>query len=252
MPVTGGAITQLLDDFNKMNDTSSSQQFPEFNRKAFPINSDEFGKYTNEPILMGIVNHLHITPDGLGGMLGDFSFNGDEANPKEVCKACYKAFTTGGATDAAAKGICANIAVESNFNPNVMTWDGNGHQFGVGGGLCGFFRFGELLGLAKYAGISEAQLVEFDNKVRNSGLPMPTTACHSANQRHIMAKFGKFPIPFSTQLGYIVNHKQFQGVKSITDPSEATRYWMNTFEKPRDKPDRWAMKGNIVLQYLSS
>ena len=131
-------------------------------------------------------------------MLGDFSFNGDEANPKEVCKACYKAFINGGATDAAAKGICANIAVESNFNPNVMTWDGNGHQFGVGGGLCGFFRFGELLGLAKYAGISEAQLVEFDNRVRNSGLPMPTTACHSANQRHIMAKFGKFPIPFST------------------------------------------------------
>jgi len=40
-----------------------------FNLKTFPILSDDYGQYTEEPILLGIANHLHMCSFGGGGSL---------------------------------------------------------------------------------------------------------------------------------------------------------------------------------------
>ena len=60
-----------------------NHQWPDFNVKPFPIFVDKNGKYTNEPILMGIVNHLRIEGSpgaeenlNTGDMGGELSVNG--------------------------------------------------------------------------------------------------------------------------------------------------------------------------------
>lgn len=60
-----------------------SHEWPDFNVKPYPIFVDEKGKYTNEPILMGIVNHLRIEGSpgaeeslNTGDMGGELSVNG--------------------------------------------------------------------------------------------------------------------------------------------------------------------------------
>ena len=77
----------------------------------------------------------------------------ESKTPANVCKYCYKAFMECGCSKNGALGICANIAAESGFKPDVITWDGStkSGQFGIGGGLCGFYRFGALPELAQHA-----------------------------------------------------------------------------------------------------
>lgn len=179
-------------------------------------------------------------------------------NPADVCKACYQTFRDAGCTDAAAKGICANIAAESNFNPTVVTWDGvrKTMKFGVGGGLCGFYFLGALPELAKHAwganGIQ--QLNSFNEKVKNSGLPYPTTPVHPANTKHIMNKFGGFPFSLDQQLKYLVsilNSKNYSFIKLHADASKAAYDWEKYYERPARLEDRWAKHGNTVLKYLA-
>ena len=58
--------------FDNILNTSENEnsEVKEFNLRDFPINTDDTGKFTNEGILMGIMNHLHIT--SIGGNL-DYS-----------------------------------------------------------------------------------------------------------------------------------------------------------------------------------
>ena len=50
----------------------------------------------------------------------------NESNtPANVCKYCYKAFMECGCSQSGALGICANIAAESDFKPDLITWDGS-------------------------------------------------------------------------------------------------------------------------------
>lgn len=183
--------------------------------------------------------------------LGNFKFSGNAGNKADVCKACYQAFRNAGATDGAAKGILANIAAESGFKPNSLGWDGNNRdKFGIGGGLCGFYYYGGLPKLAAHCGWSKAKLDQLNNQVKNSGLPYPNVACHSANKKHIMNKFGGFPFSLEQQLSYLVTIKQFQGVKGISNPSDAAWYWEKEYEKPAKKTDRWAKHGSNVLKLL--
>ena len=183
--------------------------------------------------------------------LGNFKFSGNVGNKADVCKACYQAFRNAGATDAAAKGILANINAESGFKPNTLGWDGNNRdKFGIGGGLCGFYYYGGLPKLAAHCGWSKSKLDQLNSQVRNSGLPYPNVACHSANRKHIMNKFGGFPFSLEQQLSYLVTIKQFQGVKNITNPSDAAWYWEKEYERPAKKTDRWAKHGPTVLKLL--
>lgn len=46
-----------------------SREWKDFNLRDFPIQTDEKGKFTNEPILLGIANHLRI--EGSSGSEGD-------------------------------------------------------------------------------------------------------------------------------------------------------------------------------------
>ena len=53
-----------------------SHEWPDFNIQSFPIMNDEHGQYTNEPLLLGIANHLRISGGGFGidagsGIVGD-------------------------------------------------------------------------------------------------------------------------------------------------------------------------------------
>lgn len=183
--------------------------------------------------------------------LGNFKFSGKTGNKADVCKACYQAFRNAGATDAAAKGILANINAESGFKPNILTWDGNNRDtFGISGGLCGFYYYGGLPKLAAHSGWSKAKLDQFNNQVKNSGLPYPRVACSSANRKHIMSKVSEFPFSLEQQLSYLVTTKPFQGVKKMTNASDAAWYWEKEYEKPAKKTDRWAKHGPAILKLL--
>lgn len=66
--VTGGAGSEFGGA------AGTPHEWPDFNLKDFPVMNDEKGRYTNEPILLGIANHLQI--NGSGGISdvvgGDF------------------------------------------------------------------------------------------------------------------------------------------------------------------------------------
>ena len=183
-----------------------------------------------------------------------FKLSGNTKNKADVCKMCYQAFSKAGATDAAAKGILANIVCEGNFNPGSFGWDGSEKkgQFGIGGGLFGFYYHGGLPKLAKMCGWSKAKLDQLNEQIKNSGLPQPRKACSSANKKHIEQKFGDFPFTLEQQLSYIVKTPEFQAVKNYTDPSEAAWYWMKKYEKPANQStDRWAKAKDKVAKLLA-
>ena len=123
----------------------------------------------------------------------------NESNtPANVCKYCYKAFMECGCSQSGALGICANIAAESDFKPDLITWDGSkkSGKFGIGGGLCGFYRFGDLPALAQHAKKpSIADIEKLDDAIRNCGkLPLPTTPASNKNAKFIRENFTKnFP-----------------------------------------------------------
>ena len=182
----------------------------------------------------------------------------NEGNAADVCKACYQAFKEAGCTDAAAKGICANIIEESQMNPGIMTWDGSvkSGRFGIGGGLCGFYFYGELPALAKYVwgANGQARLNELNAKVRDSGLPYPKTPVHAANTKHITKTFGGFPFSLKEQLSYvtyILGTKRYAFIKSMADPKQAAMAWEKYYERPAREHDRWAKNGNKVMALLT-
>lgn len=229
--------------------TEDTQQF---NIKEYKIHYDDKGQFTEEGILMGIMNHTKLNGSGGIGEAGNFSFSGNEGSKQEVCKACYQAFRQAGASDAAAKGILANIAVESGFDPRVITWDGNGTRFGFGGGLCGFYRFGALPELAKDCGWSMTQVEELDNKIRHSGLPYPTKACHPANAKHIKNLVGGFPFSLQQQLNHLTSLPYFNDIKSYTDPNQAAMMWEKKYERPAKITNRWQSHGSFVMKLLNT
>ena len=194
--------------------------------------------------------------DGGTGLGIAFAFNGDEGDAATICKACYKAFIGIGCTDAAAKGILANIAEESAFNPRIVTWDGSVKSgvFGVGGGLCGFYFKGALPELAHHVGWTDEKLAKYNEMIKNSGLPKPTTPCHPANTRHITNKFGGFPFSFEQQLSYLCSiiNKKYSAVKRIPDESSAAIYLIKYYERPANIIDRWNKNGKKVLKLLNS
>lgn len=55
---------------NQNTETVNKQEIKDFNFKPFEILSDKNGKYTNEPILLSIANHLYIV-NGFGGGSGE-------------------------------------------------------------------------------------------------------------------------------------------------------------------------------------
>ena len=65
----------------------------------------------------------------------------DSGEPNAYCKAAYNAFMSAGLTSNQAKGLCANIFAESNFDPYVLNIDGNSNPntyHSAAGGLCAF------------------------------------------------------------------------------------------------------------------
>ena len=54
-----------------MGDVNSN--WPDFNVQSFQILSDLNGKYTNEPLLLGIANHLRMEGGGAGAAGGDIN-----------------------------------------------------------------------------------------------------------------------------------------------------------------------------------
>lgn len=182
----------------------------------------------------------------------------ESTTPSNVCKYCYKAFIDCGCTSSAALGICANIAEESRFRPDIITWDGNKKtgKFGIGGGLCGFYRFGKLPELAQYAKKPSLQEIEkLDNAIRNCGkLPLPTTPASERNSEFIYKNFCNFPYTLKQQVDYmvyIINNK-YSGIKSQSNPSSAALWWCRKYEMPKTVTDRWAQHGKTVKKYLNS
>ena len=177
--------------------------------------------------------------------------------PSEVCKYCYKAFIDCGCSEAGALGICANIQQESSFIPGIITWDGSTRTgvFGIGGGLCGFYRFGRLIELAQHAkNPSINEIKKLDESIRNGGLPYPTTPSSAANARYISKHFCNFPYTLKQQVDYLVHviNTECKGIKTQTDPSSAAWWWMTKYEKPDVNTDRWKAHGKIVTKYLNS
>lgn len=70
--------------YNSISGVGTNHEWPDFNLKDYPINSDEKGRYTSEPILMSIANHLQISCGGGmegnlengGGTNGTFQYSG--------------------------------------------------------------------------------------------------------------------------------------------------------------------------------
>jgi len=73
LPIQGDGLGNAMGE-GESGFSGSSHEWPDFNLKDFPIMTDEKGKYTNEPILLGIANHLQINGiGGVGGAVGDVS-----------------------------------------------------------------------------------------------------------------------------------------------------------------------------------
>ncbi len=188
----------------------------------------------------------------------DFSnmrVNGSDT-PDNVCRYCYKTLMENKCSKYGALGICANIAAESGFKPDVITWDGStkSGQFGIGGGLCGFYRFGALPELARHAKKpSIADIEKLDNSIRNCGrLPLPTTPASQKNAKFIRENFCNFPYTLEQQVDYLISliNGRYSGIKTQSSPSDAALWWCKKYEKPAHVTDRWQQYGKTVMKYL--
>ena len=146
----------------------------------------------------------------------------NESNtPANVCKYCYKAFMECGCSKSGALGICANIAAESDFKPDLITWDGSkkSGKFGIGGGLCGLYRFGDLPALAQHA-------------------KKPSMA----------------DIELKQQVDYLISiiNDRYSDIKTQSSPSDAALWWCRKYERPACVTDRWQRYGKTVTKYLNS
>lgn len=182
----------------------------------------------------------------------------ESTTPANVCKYCYKAFMECGCSKYGALGICANIAAESGFKPDVITWDGNkkSGKFGIGGGLCGFYRFGALPALAQHAKKpSIADIEKLDYAIKNCGrLPLPTTPASDKNAKFIRENFSNFPYTLKQQVDYLISiiNGSYSGIKTQSSPSDAALWWCREYERPACVTDRWQRYGNTVTKYLQS
>ena len=188
----------------------------------------------------------------------DFSnmrVNGSDT-PDNVCRYCYKTLMENKCSEYGALGICANIAAESGFKPDVITWDGStkSGKFGIGGGLCGFYRFGALPELARHAKKpSIADIEKLDNAIRNCGrLPLPTTPASQKNAKFIRENFSNFPYTLKQQVDYLISmiNGRYSGIKTQSSPSDAALWWCREYEKPACVTDRWQQYGKTVMKYL--
>lgn len=140
----------------------------------------------------------------------------NESNtPANVCKYCYKAFMECGCSQSGALGICANIAAESDFKPDLITWDGS----------------------------------------KKSGkLPLPTTPASSKNAKFIRENFTNFPYTLKQQVDYLISiiNGRYSGIKTQSSPSDAALWWCRKYERPARVTDRWQRYGKTVTKYLNS
>lgn len=72
LSVQGDGLGNPMDDGMTSGFEGGSHVWPDFNVKPFPIMTDKHGQYTNEPLLLGIANHLRIEGGGgVTGLVGD-------------------------------------------------------------------------------------------------------------------------------------------------------------------------------------
>ena len=190
----------------------------------------------------------------------------DSGEPNAYCKSAYNAFVSAGLTPNQAKGICANIFAESNFEPYMLTIDGDFNPntyHSAGGGLCGFRGVdkngnhgGDAIKLFQYAYKCNAQ--EAIKKLKDltiktepywKGVPCSTTTTNALKKANI-----KFPIPFKTQVEYIceLTKKDYSGIRSCKTPQDAALYWLTNYERPAKKVDRWEAKKSAVEKAIGS
>lgn len=105
------------------NDTNTSQpgdilktKEKTFNVKTFPILSDDYGQYTEEPVLLGIANHLYMSGFGGGGMLDAYGGS----------------LTTTGLSEFMLNKICY-FETSHNFGYTMTNKDLNGYYGGESG-----------------------------------------------------------------------------------------------------------------------
>lgn len=155
---------------------------------------------------------------------------------KRVAKEVYRIFTQYGCSDASAKGILANIMAESSFVPNVLVGDSGS----ISGGLFQFHWNGELNYLCQKYGRCET-VRQLNSKYHN----IPTGQKINEN----------FPFTFEEQMRYIVEdvfkRSVIRNILPINDPSDAAWRWVNDFEKPKIRDDRWKKYGNTILGMLT-
>ena len=72
LSVQGDGLGNPMDGGMTSGFGGGSHVWPDFNVKPFPIMTDKHGQYTNEPLLLGIANHLRIEGGGgVNGLVGD-------------------------------------------------------------------------------------------------------------------------------------------------------------------------------------
>ena len=132
---------------------------------------------------------------------------------------------------------------------NLITWDGSkkSGKFGIGGGLCGFYRFGDLPALAQHAKKpSIADIEKLDETIRNCGkLPLPTTPASAKNAKFIRENFTNFPYTLKQQVDYLISiiNDRYSDIKTQSSPSDAALWWCRKYERPACVTDRWQRYG---------
>lgn len=71
LTVQGDGLGNPMDSGTSSSFAGGSHEWPDFNLQSFPIMNDEHGQYTNEPLLLGVANHLRISGGGSGVDAGD-------------------------------------------------------------------------------------------------------------------------------------------------------------------------------------
>jgi len=165
----------------------------------------------------------------------------------------YQNFEYPGLTDQQARGICANIVAESRFDPYVLTIDGNSKgQHSAGGGLCGFYTangaegcqlFRDYYGESRY----QQEIANLNAKLEPIWKENPKP-CSSKNTAKIREMGLSFPIPFEIQVDYICQKIKTtcSGIKNCRTASEAAYYWLDNFERPEKRANRWSENGKWV------
>lgn len=204
-------------------------------------------------------NYAYYSPTGI------FVDTLSEGDAQAYCYATYQSLVNAGLTPAQAKGICANIKAESEFNPYIITIDGNGrpesdpdHTHGVGGGLCGFYYYGRGKDLFEhvYGSAGNQKLNELNTKVQPYWEENPIP-CSSKNSKKMAEDGLKYEIDFIDQVKYlcdIVNTKSLSGITAQRTEKDASWWWMMKYEGPSEsyRTDRWDKYGEWVNSAIES